>query len=159
MDKQTEFIKMVRIIEPLNPNGMKCPKVKSCKYICKEGEIFPCWDCKVATVLQEQGIGNVKQYQDEIERLKLQLEVSEQDKSNLQRTIEEMNETLSANGISIDCDGNVVDENSKQVVRKFADMLKETADDVAEIGIGHKHFVYTITNHTIDKLIKEVCGE
>ena len=44
-------------------------------------------------------------------------------------------------------------------VREFAEKLKETADDVAEIGIGHKHFVYTITNHTIDKLVKEVLGE
>ena len=61
MDKQKDFLKMVRIIEPISRHGAKCSAVKCCKYVCKDGEIFPCDDCKIVTALQKQGIGDVKQ--------------------------------------------------------------------------------------------------
>ena len=70
------------------------------------------------------GYGKVKEYQDEIECLKLQLEVSEQDKANLERTIEEINETLSANSISIDCDGNVNND------RKLLELAAHVGDTI-----------------------------
>lgn len=55
-------------------------------------------------------------------------EAAETDKANLERTIEEMNEVLKANGITIDCDGNVndsrVEDAKKQVVREFAERIE-----------------------------------
>ena len=57
--------------------------------------------------LIDAGYGNVKEYQEEIIDLAARLDVAEQDKSNLERTILDMSEALSDNGIYIDVDGNV----------------------------------------------------
>ncbi|MBD5086676.1 MAG: hypothetical protein HDT32_04930 [Clostridiales bacterium] len=109
-----------------------------------------------------------KQYQEEIERLNAEnanltarLEVAEQDKASLERTTQEVNETLSANGISIDCDGNVVDENRSQAVKVFAEELQkrieilQVADDENDIfRYGFETMKEQIPD-IIEKLLKE----
>ncbi len=50
----------------------------------------------------------------------------ETDKANLERTIEEMNEVLKANGITIDADGNVNDSRVEQAKKQAAkEILQE----------------------------------
>lgn len=53
-------------------------------------------------------------------------EAAETDKANLERTIEEMNEVLKANGITIDADGNVNDSRVEQAKKQAAkEILQE----------------------------------
>lgn len=76
-----------------------------------------------------------KQYQEEIERLNAEnanltacLEVAEQDKASLERTTQEVNEALNANGISIDCDGAVIDRNTKRLQKAMLKKFEELCE-------------------------------
>lgn len=120
------------------------------------------------------GYGKVKGYQEEIMDLTAKLEATKQDKENLKRTIEEMNEALEASGISIDVDGDVVYENVKQAVRAFAERLKNLYRlQRISLNAALEKIVVTQIKDTyiaaisildenikeIDQLVKEVCGE
>lgn len=83
------------------------------------------------------GYGKVKEYQEEIDRLKAEntnltasLESAQQDKANLERTIEEMNEILCVNNICIDCDGNVKDSQVAQAKRHIAEAEKQIKKEI-----------------------------
>lgn len=62
---------------------------------------------------KEQAVG-------EYDSLAVENEVLKRDKANLERTIEEINEALKANGITIDSDGNVNDSRVEQAKRQTA---------------------------------------
>lgn len=66
---------------------------------------------------------------DELAQLSAENEALKTDKANLERTIEEMNEALEENGISIDCDGNVTDTGKEQAV-------KDTAKDILQMCLN-----------------------
>lgn len=70
---------------------------------------------------------NKEQAEGEYDSLAVELEAIKQDKANLERTIEEMNEVLEANGITIDSDGNVNDSRVEQAKKQVA---KEILDNI-----------------------------
>ncbi len=96
------------------------------------------------------GYGKVKEYQEEIDRLKAEnmelaskLETIQKDKENLERTMEEVSEALDDSGIRIDCDGNVDDgrklleshcNTAEQERRTIAKILCSSDDGVSPCG-------------------------
>lgn len=151
MDKQKEIKEMAEIINKrVDTNLGQIHGTKS--GFGKRADVTTTVSTKlVAEALVNAGYGDIKQYQEEIIDLTAKLEVAEQDKANLERTIEEMNEV-----IIIDCDGNVVDNRSKQAVREFAERLKERVNlKPVACGYWDKESI----GWEIDELVKEVCGE
>ncbi len=73
-----------------------------------------------------------------IKDLEVELEVVKRDKANLERTIAEINEALAANGISIDCDGNVNDSRLEKAKKNTAQELYTALKRCIfrEVGIG-----------------------
>lgn len=179
MDKQKEIKEMIKKIDEFCPDvdgecdenyysdclanflvnagyrlcgGDSCPNFKhyqaECERCTKKMEIKKAFE--IDAIKQQQ--------EEEIMDLTAKLEAAEQDKANLERTIEEMNEVLSANGISIDGDGNVVDNKSKQAVKEFADRLMGVMKGMYIQGYTGEEVRAKAINIT-DKLVKEVCGE
>lgn len=73
---------------------------------------------------------NKEEAECEYDSLAVELEAVTQDKANLERTIEEMNEVLKDNGITIDSDGNVNDSRVEEVKKLVAkEILQFIFDD------------------------------
>ncbi len=69
---------------------------------------------------------------EDIDSLAVENEVLKQDKENLERTIEEINEALKANGITIDSDGNIHDSRVKEAKKQTAKaIIEEIKGDMA----------------------------
>lgn len=105
----------------------------------------------------------------ELKNLTAEKEAAETDKTNLERTIEEIYEALHV-GITLDCDGNVKDA-KKQAVREFAERIetlcKEHEDRYSHLCKSKKECndetcryqgVLRLHNE-IKELVKEVCEE
>lgn len=125
-----------------NCGGLDSVLIMSKKGMDKEGMIAEeTHNISLAEKLVKAGYGDVKQYQDRIKQLEEEnenliasLEVAKQDKANIERTLEEVKELLSACGINIDCDGNVTDSRLKNAVKEFAEnKVKPLIDKLMEL--------------------------
>lgn len=82
-------------------------------------------------------LGQAKAYIDgleyELKNLTAAKEAAERDKANLERTIEEIYEALHVQGITLDCDGNVVPAN--KTINKYERLTPK--DKIEVINVNH----------------------
>lgn len=75
----------------------------------------------------------VNSLKEEIKNLTAAKEAAERDKANLERTIEEIYEALHVQGITLDCDGNVVPAN--KTINKYERLTPK--DKIEVINVNH----------------------
>lgn len=105
--------------------------IKKELYCCVEKEKLCTENCRYygmpqsrcKKLLSEEWRLYVSKLREEVTGLTGALEAAKRDKKNLERTLEEINQTLSANGISIDYDGNVSYSGKTDVLAKIENYI------------------------------------
>ena len=136
MDKEKEIEEIARMLGD-------CRHFSSCAKCMEATASKSCWDREKATILINAGYGNVKQYQEQIEKLEQELDA--RDMQDYQFEYQTDDETIG--------------EARKQAVKEFAEGLKKKALNYYP-SIDHFYPSQKAVNiNAIDEFFKELYGE